>query len=117
MDRFRPARNRPSEGWSRPPQPSQGRANPLPEDGGEGLYRRRSVSTFRVLEAQRPKDVVPLKLLLKLEAVALHELREREPGDLPFVGKPARSDQPLDFLGELVRDLDLESLHVDLLTL
>jgi hypothetical protein len=60
-------------------------------------------------------DVIKLKLLLQLEAVSVDKLCQGEPSDLGSAGEPTRADELLDLLGQLLRDIDLESLQGALL--
>jgi len=56
-------------------------------------------------------DVITLKLLLQLEAVPVDKLGQGKARDLSFAGEPTRADEILHFLGQLLRDIDLESLQ------
>jgi len=58
-----------------------------------------------ILEAQSPADVVPLKLLLELEAMAVYKLGQSLADEFGLISEPAIPHEPFYCLGEPFRNL------------
>ncbi len=71
---------------------------------------------YRTSLPEGPRDVLTLKSVHQLDAVMAHEFRESQSNGFIGVPKPARLDQQVEFVRQLVGQLHLQRLHGGILS-
>jgi hypothetical protein len=77
-----------------------------------GRYRTRCASSLRVLFLSKcPFNVFVLKTLLEFRGAVAEEFQKGNTNRLRFIVEPSRLYQSRQFLGDLVRQIDIYGFH------